>query len=221
MGFLICQDAHNRTHRAGDLALSVTKQIAFVVGGKKILLSSRKKCMVCRKESTEPITQRMADFPESLQRQDGAFKKVGVDLAGPYKIKADMRRRSSRHDDGRVKVWVVVFVCSCTFAVKLFLSRYYSVEGFLQTWAQHISDWCEPDLVYSDRGSQLKSAAGGLDPGDSEDEVDWSTVSRKTGVKWLFTPAQSRWCNGKTEAMVKCTKMSLIKNIQTHRHGLD
>ena len=120
-----------------------------------------------------------------------------------------MRRRSSRHDDGRVKVWVVVFVCSCTSAVKLYLSRDYSEEGFLQTWAQHISDWGEPDLVYSDRGSQLISAAGGLDPGDIEDEVDWSTVSRKTGVKWLFTPAQSQWRNGKTEAVVKCAKMSL------------
>jgi hypothetical protein len=43
LGFLICQDAHDRTHRAGDLALSVTKQVAFVVGGKKILLSIRKK----------------------------------------------------------------------------------------------------------------------------------------------------------------------------------
>ena len=96
--------------------------------------------MVCRKESAEPITQRMGDFPESLQRQDGAFKKIGVDLAGPYKIQADMRRRSSRHDDGRVKVWVVVVVCSCTSAVKLSLSRDYSEEGFLQAWAQHISD---------------------------------------------------------------------------------
>ena len=107
-----------------------------------------------------------------------------MELASPYKIKADMRRRSSRHDDGRVKVWVVVFVCNCTSAVKLYLSRDYSEEGFLQAWTQHISDWGEPDLVYSDRGSQLISAAGGLDPGDAEDDVDWSTVSRKTGVKW-------------------------------------
>ena len=51
--------------------------------------------------------------------------------------------------------------------------------------------------------------AGGLDPEDEEDEVDWARVSMKTGVKWLFTPAQSQWRNGKTEAVVKCTKQSL------------
>ena len=67
-----------------------------------------------------------------------------------------------------MKVWVVVIVCSCTSAVK----RDYSEEGFLQAWTQHTSDCGEPDLVYSDRGSQLVSAAGGLDPGDMEDEMD-------------------------------------------------
>ena len=36
LGYPICKDAHDRTHRAGDLALSVTKQVAFVVGAKKI-----------------------------------------------------------------------------------------------------------------------------------------------------------------------------------------
>ena len=104
-------------------------------------------------------------------------------------------------------VIVIVFVCSITSAVKLYLSRDYSEEGFIQAWRQHTSNWGEP--VYSDRGSQLVSMAGGLDPEDEEDEVDWARVSMKTGVKWLFTPAQSQWRNGKTEAVVKCTKQSL------------
>ena len=51
LGYLLCLDAHNATHRAGDLALSVTKQTAFVVGGKKLLLSIRRRCVICRKEA--------------------------------------------------------------------------------------------------------------------------------------------------------------------------
>ena len=65
-------------------------------------------------------------------------------------------------------------------AVKLYIARDYSEEGFWQAWAQHTADWGEPDLVYSDKGSQLVSAAGGLDPDDEEDKVDWATVSWKT-----------------------------------------
>ena len=106
---------------------------------------------------------------------------MGVDLAGPYLMKADIRRRSTRRDEGRVKVWVVVFGCSITSAVKLYLCRDYSEEGFLQAWRQHTSDWGEPALVYIDLGSQLVSTTGGLDPEDKEDEMDWAKASRKTG----------------------------------------
>jgi len=67
LGFLLCLDAHKQTHRAGDLALSVTKQSAYVVGAKKLLLSIRKKCTDCRKEAAKPLSQRMADVPDELQ----------------------------------------------------------------------------------------------------------------------------------------------------------
>ena len=92
-------------------------------------------------------------------------------------MKADVRRRSGRNDDGRVKIWVAVFACSISSAVKLYLCRDYSEEGFLQAWRQHVCDWGEPSLVYSDRGTQLVSAAGGLDPKDKEDIVDWGKDS--------------------------------------------
>ena len=69
----------------------------------------------------------MGDMPEELQDQDPPFRKVGV-------------------DEGRVKVWVVVFVFSITSGVKLYLCRDYSEEGFLQAWRQHTSDWGEPHL---------------------------------------------------------------------------
>ena len=59
-----------------------------------------------------------------------------------------------------------MFACSISSAVKLYLYRDYSEEGFLQTWRQHVCDWGEPSLVYSDRGNQLVGAAGGLDPKD-------------------------------------------------------
>ena len=209
LGYLLCQDAHEVTHRAGDLALSVTKQHAYILGAKKLLMSIRKRCTVCRKEAAKPMTQRMADVPDELQLAERAFKKIAVDLAGPYLVKADMRRRSVRKDEGTVKVWIAVVACSLSSAVKLYICKDYSEEGFMQVWQEHVSDWGKPAMVYSDRGSQLVAAAGGLDPGDNEDELDWAKLGRKTGVKWTFTSAQSQWKNGRAEALVKCTKHSL------------
>ena len=40
--------------------------------------------------------------------------------------------------------------------------------------------------MYSDRGTQLISAAGGLDPTDIEDELDWGKLGRQTGVNRSF-----------------------------------
>ena len=39
--------------------------------------------------------------------------------------------------------------------------------------------------------------------------MDWDQLSKKTGVKWTFTPANSQWRNGRVEALVKGTKHSL------------
>ena len=149
-------------------------------------------------------------MPEELQWPDPAFRKIGLDLAGPILMKADVRRRSGRHgDDGKVKVWLLIIVCSSTSAVKLYITKDYSEAGFLQAWSQHISDWAKPHLVYSDRGTQLVAAAGGIDPRDDEDTLDWASISHKTGVKWRFTPSQSQWRNGRSESVVKSTKKAL------------
>ena len=137
----------------------MTKQSAYIVGAKKILLSIRKKCTICRKEKAVPTKQRMADVPVDRQLPERGFKRLAIDLAGPFHIRTDLRRRSERKSDQKIKVWIAIFGCSASSAVKL-----YSESGFMQVWDQHTSDWGTPALVYSDRGSQLVSSAGGLDP---------------------------------------------------------
>ena len=131
LGFLLCLDAHELSHRAWDLSLSVTKQTAFLVGAKAILLSIRKKCMICRKENAIPMRHRMADVPRELQHPERGFRRLAVDLAGPFLMKPDIRRRSGRHQDGRVKIWVAIFGCSISSAVKLYVGHDYSEEGFM------------------------------------------------------------------------------------------
>ena len=162
--YLLCKDAYDKTQSTSDLALAVTKQVAFILGANKLLTNIRRKCMKCRQELAKTIKQRMGDMPEELQWPDAAFKNMGLDLAGPKRMKADVRRRSGRHDEGKVKIWIVIIVCSSTSAVKLYLARDNSEDDFLQAWAQHVADLGDPHLVYSFRGSQLDAEAGGSEP---------------------------------------------------------
>ena len=99
LGFLLCFDAHEQTHLAGDLALTVTKQVAFIVGAKKVLLSIRKNCMICREEHAQPIRQRMGDIPSDQQHPEPGFRKISVYLAGLYLMKAD-----GDNLDGKIKM---------------------------------------------------------------------------------------------------------------------
>jgi hypothetical protein len=170
------------------MALTITNQTAYVLGAKRLLTSIRRKCILCRKEQASPTTQRMGPVLEALQFQDPAFRKLAM-------IKSDLRRQSGRLKKTKVKCWIVIYVCSVSSAVKLYIAKDYSTEGFMETWQQHDSDWCRPWIVYSDRGTQLVSAAGGLDPTDEEDELDWAEIGQKTRVKWSFMPSNA---SGKT-----------------------
>ena len=70
--------------------------MAYVIGAKKLLQSIRRKCMTCRKEQAVPERQRMGDMSVGQQGEDGPFKKIALDLAGPFIMKADLRRQSQR-----------------------------------------------------------------------------------------------------------------------------
>ena len=91
LGYLLCQDAHDACHKGGDMALTITKQVAYVIGAKNMLQSIRKKCMTCRKELAFPRNKRMVDVPVEQQEGDGPFKKIAIDLGGPFMMKADVR----------------------------------------------------------------------------------------------------------------------------------
>ena len=58
--------------------------------------------MIFRREHATPIRQRMGDMPDHLQHPEAGFREVAFDLARPYLMKADVRRRSGRSDEGRV-----------------------------------------------------------------------------------------------------------------------
>ena len=61
--YLLCKDAYDKTQSTSDLALAVTKQVAFILGANKLLTNIRRKCMKCRQELAKTITQRMGDMP--------------------------------------------------------------------------------------------------------------------------------------------------------------
>lgn len=73
-----------------------------------------RRCTTCIRWRGATQQQRMADVPRIRFGPAAMFSRVGVDLVGPYLLRA-----SKIKFDPRIKVWICVFVCLTTQAVHL------------------------------------------------------------------------------------------------------
>ena len=143
----------------------------------------------------------MADLPDELQHPCPPFTNVGVDLCGPLVVKAMTNKRAS------MKVWHVLFVCLNTKALSMYLAPGYSTKDFFIAYNSFTSDRGHPNLVHSDRGTQLVAASKEVA------EFDWNAIASESAIKgtsWKFTPAGAQWCNGAVEIFVKKFKKSFF-----------
>ena len=133
-----------------------------------------------------------------------------MDLAGPFVVKKEGGSRVTRKNTGTMKIWVILFVCLSTKALKLYVAGGYSTADFLLAWDCYVADHGEPLTCHSDRGSQLVSAAK-QHPDLDVPEYDWDFVadSMKTKTAWYFTPAQAQFRNGAVEIFVRKFKRTL------------
>ena len=107
-----------------------------------------------------------------------------------------------------MKIWVILFVCLSTKALKLYVAEGYSTEDFMLAWNSFEADHGEPLTCHSDRGSQLVCAAK-QDLKIEVPDYDWDVVAGSMKTAWYFTPAQAQFRNGAVEIYVKKFKRTL------------
>ena len=118
----------------------------------------------------------------------------------------------TRRNTGTIKVWAVIFVCLQVKAVKIYMAGGLNTEDFLLVWDSFVADFGQPLVVYSDRGTNLVSAAkeGGDKLGDLP-RYDWDRIENYNRGKtvWEFHPPGSQFRNGAVEVFVKKFKRYL------------
>ena len=118
--------------------------------------------------------------------------------------------RTTRKTSGTMKSWAVLIVCLQTKAVKICLAGGLGTQDFLLVWDGFVADHGQPMVAYSDRGTNLVSAAKGEEDSDLPN-YDWDDIEGSTRGKteWHFHPSQSQFRNGCVESFVKKFKRTL------------
>ena len=200
--------AHTRDHSGVDITYMTATHVAWIVGGRTLCRSVKQACIRCRYLAKLLEGQQMAVLPARLTVPCPVFSHIGVDLAGPFLVRKEGDSRVTRRNTGMIKIWVILFVCLSTKALKLYVAGGYATEDFLLAWDAFAADHGDPLTCHSDRGSQLVSAAK-LNPDLEVPKYDFDVVSRKTRTVWHFTPAQAQFRNGAVEIYVRKFKRTL------------
>ena len=99
------------------------------------------------------MSQQMGNLPPSRVRPSDPFSHIGVDFAGPIKIRLFPGRGHKS-----MKGYIVVFICMCTKAVHLEAVSNYDTKHFLAAFNRFISRRGLCRYVYSDCGTNFVGA---------------------------------------------------------------
>ena len=106
----------------------------YILGGRKIIRSITRSCVICQRTSAKPQHQMLGQLPIERLTPDLVFDKVGVDYAGSFYIKYGHVRKPTV-----VKTYASVFVSLSVKAVHLELVSESTNEAFLACLRRFIS----------------------------------------------------------------------------------
>ena len=150
---LIMWHSHSEDHRRNLMdTLARSRELAWIVRGARLAKSVCARCPRCRLCRRITEKQIMSQIPRHQLIQCPPFTNISLDFMGPFQVKGLGNQRA------RIKVYGLVIVCQNVRAVKLLPVPGYDTGSFLVSYKRFTNDFGTPELIVSDRGSQLVKA---------------------------------------------------------------
>ncbi|XP_048478565.1 uncharacterized protein LOC105389454 [Plutella xylostella] len=207
---LIIQSEHKRLLHAGPKSLLANlNQKYWLINGMRQVKKVTHKCLVCFRLKACAAKQLMGSLPPQRVTPCRPFQKIGIDFAGPVKVKNSRVRKAIIS-----KGYVCIFVCFVTKAIHLELTSDLTTEAFLAAFKRFSSRRGLPSEVFCDNGGCFRGARNQLvelyklnSSADHQGLVQAYTA--KEGIKFHFTPSYAPVFAGLAEAAVKSMKYHL------------
>ena len=141
-------------HAGVSSTLTALRQRFWIPAGRYQVKKVVNKCVTCKKVSGFPFQAPVAPPLTSLRlQQSRPFAVTGVDFTGELYVK-NARRES--------KVYICLFTCAATRAVRLEVINDLSVGTFLLAVRRFAGRQSLPDVIISNNAATYQSAAPGL-----------------------------------------------------------
>ncbi|XP_072388594.1 uncharacterized protein [Diabrotica undecimpunctata] len=170
-----------------------------------------KKCVICHRFNAQFASQIMSPLPLDRVQQARPFSKTGIDFAGPIMIRSSRLRKAPT-----AKAYIAIFICMVTKAIHIELVSNLSTEAFIASLKRFISRRGNPQIIYSDNGTnfigarnQLRDLSLFLKSKENNHEIQ--NFLSSTEITWKLIPPRSPHWGGLWEAAVKSAKFHLTK----------
>ncbi len=206
---MIVRSEHARLLHAGPTLLAASHTRYHIVGGRKLIRSIVRECVVCRRYSTKPRPQMLGQLPIERVTPGTVFDNVGVDYAGPVLVKYGYVRKPVI-----VKTYVCVFVSLTVKAVHLELVSDLTSDAFVACLRRFVARRGCPSLIWSDWGTNFVGAARELKEiyqflRDRKTQDAITSFLSSRNITWKFIPQHAPHFGGLWEAAVKSMKTHL------------
>ena len=210
---LVVEECHQRVHHSGVRAtLAELRSRFWVPRGRQVVKGILGECVTCRKLTGKPYNAPpTAALPDFRVKEAPPFSRVGVDFAGPLYVKEKSGQMG--------KVYIALFSCCVTRAVRLELVEDLSAAAFRRCLRRFIARNGTPVLIVSDNAKTFQATEKALTRLFDHPEV--KADLERDRIEWKFNLERAPWWGGFFERMVASVKQCLRKTLGTARLSFD
>ena len=214
VSLMIIRWVHEKTMHQGRRVTmgELREQGFFIRHGRRLVDDFLKNCAACRRFRANCQNQRMADLPDDRVEKVDPFRRIGIDVFGPFFVHQGRRTRTTV---GTKKIWVLLITCLYSRAIHLEILNSMSTNSFMLALKRLICIRGPCDVIRSDCGSNFIGAIK-----DSDSEINLETAQKELasqGILWKLNPPGASHFGGAWErkiGQVKCVLRTSIKMFQ-------
>lgn len=210
---LIIRDTHLKTMHGGvDLMERRIRELYWIPAVRSRIKKCTRSCTTCirfRGVATQPI---MGQLPETRVNPSATFERTGVDLAGPFSIRA-----SRIKFEKVIKVWLALFICLATKAVHIEIVSDLTAENFIAAFTRFASRRSVPKHIYSDNGTNFVGSNRAMREAWDKIKAETKRQLAIREIKWHFINPYAPETGGLWERNIRSLKEFARKmaNIET------